>query len=264
MSGFDPTWLALREPADRAARDRALVEALARHVALAPEPLLVDIGCGTGSTWRQLSARMPGNTDWLLLDHDPALLAAGRQRVGADPRVRFRLHDLNDIGGLGLGGVAAVTASALFDLCSDAFCAALVARIAEHGCGFYAALNYDGRVTWSDAHPLDRAVVAAFNRHQRSDKGFGPALGPEATACLTGLFEARGYHVVIGDSSWRMDREAADLQAAFLEGFRRPLTETGDIAEMEIGNWLSYRMSAISVPGSLCEVGHKDLFALPA
>ena len=71
--GFAADWLALREPADRAARD----EALARRAAAAagPDPLIVDLGCGTGATWRALSPYLPKGARWRFVDKDPELLA---------------------------------------------------------------------------------------------------------------------------------------------------------------------------------------------
>ncbi|WP_413207563.1 class I SAM-dependent methyltransferase [Rhodospirillum sp. A1_3_36] len=263
MSGFDGTWLALREPVDHAAREMALVEALAQALAPIDAPSLVDIGCGTGSTWRYLSSQLPERTQWLLVDHDPLLLTDARHRIGADHPVRFQVHDLTDVAELPLEGVSVVTASALFDLCSRAFCETLIDRLTRTGCGLYAALNYDGTMTWSRPHPLDDAVVAAFNQHQRGDKGFGPALGPDATDCLTDLLTNRGFHVLTGDSPWQMDHGHAALQSAFLKGFRQPLLDIGDLSDGEIEAWLSFRLATIEAPENLCRVGHRDLLALP-
>ncbi|MCF8479978.1 MAG: methyltransferase domain-containing protein [Rhodospirillum sp.] len=263
MSGFDGPWLALREPLDRAARDGALVADVARHLVRVTDPRVLDIGCGTGSTWRSLSESLPGTVEWLLLDHDPLLLTEARRRIGGNRAVVVREHDLNDITGLPLEGVALVTASALFDLCSRSFCAALVARLAETACGLYAALTYDGVMGWSRTHPLDGAVVEAFNRHQRRDKGLGPALGPDATEGLAELLRERGFDPRIGSSPWRMDHRSAALQAAFLGGFRQPLSEIGTLSAGEIEEWLSFRLSVIDAPDSRCLVGHSDLLAFP-
>jgi hypothetical protein len=45
----------------------------------------------------------------------------------------------------------------------------------------YAALTYQGRAALDPAEPFDLEMIAAVNRHQRRNKGFGPALGPEAS-----------------------------------------------------------------------------------
>ena len=45
---------------------------------------------------------------------------------------------------------------------------------------------------------------ALFNRHQRRDKGFGPALGPTAATMLARLAAAAGARVVVGRSDWRL------------------------------------------------------------
>lgn len=263
MSGFDKDWLALREPADRAARHTGLPDDLARHLGALERAHILDIGCGTGSTWRSLNDRLPGQITWTLLDHDPALLDEAQRRIGEESGIAFRQHDLNDIATLPLEDASVVTASALFDLSSERFCTALVERLASARIGLYAALNYDGVMHWSLPHPLDGQMVDLFNRHQRTDKGFGTALGPDATACLARLLTAHGFSVRIEDSPWRMDSRTAALQAEFLHGLRRPLLEMSALSKATVDGWLEFRLSAIGQPGSSCLVGHTDLLALP-
>ncbi|SMC53091.1 methyltransferase domain-containing protein [Rhizobium sp. RU36D] len=263
MSGFDKDWLALREPADRAARHKALVDRLVRHLQSTASPKLMDIGCGTGSTWRSLEADMPAEAAWLLLDNDGLLLQEAMRRIGPDRGVTVRQHDLNDIDGLPLDGVSIVTASALFDLCSEPFCAAFAQRLATAGSGLYAALNYDGIMDWSVTHPLDQKMVGYFNDHQRTDKGFGVALGPDATDCLAQVLSQQGYAVHIEDSPWLLDAASADLQQELLNGLRTPIVEMSGLPTDTVDEWLQFRLAAISAPGSSCRVGHKDLLALP-
>jgi len=264
MTGFDKAWLAVREPADLAARNKALMGELARFLAADEQPHILDIGCGTGSTWRSLSDHVPGSTSWRLVDYDPALLAEAARSIGAGNRVEFRQHDLNNLAGLPLDGVSAVTASALLDLCSERFCDALSERLSVHGCALYAALNYDGVMRWSVDHALDGQVVDLFNRHQRRDKGFGPALGPDATSCMAEQLTARGYLLRIEDSPWELDARTAALQTELLKGLRQPLLEMRSLGEQEIDDWLAFRLAALKSESSTCTIGHKDLFGLPA
>lgn len=263
MSGFDKDWLTLREPADHMARHPRLVEHLAGALAARSADHIMDIGCGTGSTWRSLQPRMPAGTSWTLVDYDPVLLQEAAARIGPGKDVAFQRHDLNDIQGLPLQGIGLVTASALFDLCSEEFCAAFAERLAASRCGLYAALNYDGIMEWSLSHPLDQQMVGFFNDHQRTDKGFGRALGPDATECLRHIFTTRGFAVEVEDSSWLLGPADQDLQRELLKGLRQPILEISGLQELKVDDWLRYRLDAISLPGSSCRVGHKDLLALP-
>jgi hypothetical protein len=199
-----------------------------------------------------------------MLDNDPLLLAEAERRIGRDGNASFHRHDLNDIDALPLTGVDMVTASALFDLCSETFCTALADRLASAGCGLYAALNYDGVMRWHPAHPLDEHVVDLFNRHQRTDKGLGPALGPDATSCLARLLKDRGFVVRIEHSPWRLGAETAGLQAALLQGIRGPLLEMASLPSPTIDGWLQDRLAEIGGPDHFALVGHMDLLALPA
>jgi trans-aconitate methyltransferase len=77
-------WLALREPADAAARSHELAEHLGRVLPSTGRKVIHDLGCGTGAMGRWLAPRLPGAQHWILHDRDADLLelataeAAGR------------------------------------------------------------------------------------------------------------------------------------------------------------------------------------------
>ena len=245
---FEPAWLALREPADAAARDPALLAAAAAQLG---GGLAIDLGCGTGATVRAFA----GAGRWRLVDRDRRLLAVAAARCPAAELVEA---DLAATDRLPLDGVALVTASALLDLVSEAWVEALAGRLAAARVGLYAALSYDGAMAWDAPLPEDAAVVAAFNRDQRRDKGLGPALGPDAPAALARAFGRRGYAVRAAPSPWRLGPAEAALQAALIEGIAAAAAETGVATRA----WRQARLAA-SAAGR-ASVGHVDLLALPS
>lgn len=250
--GFSAGWLSLREPADHAARDAALLGAAARAAGdrtAGDRAVVVDLGCGTGSTRRAFGDRLAGAT-WRMVDADPALLAlAGGEGFALD---------LNRIDDLPLDGATLVTASALIDLCSAGWIDALVARLVARRLPFYAALSYDGIMDWTPTHPADAGVTAAFNRHQGGDKGFGPALGPQAADHAARALRAAGYRVETALSPWRLGPAQAALQRDLLGGIAQAAAEAG-AAATDI--WLAARLAALG--SGTCEIGHVDLLALP-
>lgn len=260
MSGFDTSWLDLREPADRAARDARLLAAAAAATGSTPGALIVDLGCGTGSTFRALNGSLPAPTAWRFLDNDPALLAQAGERCGA--AVDLRRTDLAALGAADLAGARLVTASALFDLVSRRFVEHLAGLLSRDKPALYAALSYDGTASFDEPHPLDGAIVAAFNRHQRSDKGFGPALGPDATHTLSAFLQAVGYRVETVDSPWVLGPDQMALQQATLDGFAQAVAETQTLAAEEVALWHAHRKAA-AARGVGCRIGHSDLLAVP-
>jgi hypothetical protein len=240
---FEPAWLALREPADAAARDVGLLE---EATALVGDGLGLDLGCGTGATARAFGA----GPRWRLVDRDRRLLELA---AAGCPGAEAVEADLAAVDRLPLDGVALVTASALLDLVSQAWIEALSGRLADAGVPVYAALSYDGTVAWDAPEPGDAAVVAAFNRDQRRDKGLGPALGPAAPAALARALAARGYRVRTAPSPWRLGNAEAALQAALVEGIAE--------AAAAPASWRQARLAASAA--SRCTVGHVDLLAVP-
>ncbi len=251
--GFSAEWLALREPADLAARDGALLEAAAeeaRRASAGAPPVLVDLGCGTGSTVRAFGGRLPG-ADWRLVDADAGLLEEAVARCGG---TAYRA-DLARLEALPLAGAHLVTASALLDLMPVAWVEALADLLAARGIGLYAALNYDGVMRWQPALPGDAEVTAAFNAHQRGDKGMGPALGPDAAQRMADALSAQGFDVRLAASPWRLGPAQAALHGALCDGIAAAAEEAGCAGAPE---WLAGRRTF-----ETAEIGHLDLLALP-
>lgn len=250
---FSTAWLDLRESADNAARDAPMLADVRAFLAQRSDPVIVDLGSGTGSTLRAIgdvSAR------WRLVDHDPALLAEAARRSG--PTVETVELDLTRTDDIPLDGAALVTASALFDLASARWIDTLADRLAASQTGLYAALSYDGVLHWSPADPDDAAIRKAFNMHQRGDKGFGPALGASGASHLAEAMRGRGYRVTIADSPWKLGPDETELQRALFIGIADAARELGAASA---DPWLERRLAATS--SAHCTVGHLDVLALP-
>jgi SAM-dependent methyltransferase len=275
---FSPEWLALREPADHAARSQGLLARLGRHLAGKTSVRVVDFGCGAGSNLRGTFAALPGRQHWTLVDYDPRLLAAARERlaewsdscredgealqIGKDGKaltVSFVRADLTaDLDRVLAPEADLVTAAALFDLVSRSWIDTFVAALKRRGLPLYTVLTYDGTERWDPPHPADDAMLAAFHAHQATDKGFGPAAGPEATETMARAFAAAGYRVERDESPWRLGPDFAALSRELVTGFAGAVRETGRVPAADIDAWLAARLAGVT-----CHVGHEDLLALP-
>jgi hypothetical protein len=252
LTSFPTAWLDLREPADDAARHPGLRSAAASLVGTGG--LVVDLGCGTGSTVRALQPHLASSVRWRLVDHDAAVLREAGRRTGAETVLCELAREEPPI-----EGAALVTASALLDLVSEAWIGRLADALNAHRAPFYAALSYDGRLSFDPAHPGDGPMIAALNAHQRTDKGFGPALGPEGAEVLAAALTARGFEVRIEASPWRLGPDDAALVAALLPGIAEVAAGWGGIPTAEVGDWLAFRQARAA--DGHCLVGHLDLLA---
>jgi len=265
MSGFSADWLALREPFDSRARNASVRDAVVTRLQSYTSVQIVDLACGTGSTLRALSGRLPARQNWRLVDNDLGLLA--RASATARPRdvtVNATPLDLNrDLEAALDGPVDLVSTSALLDLVSESWLERLSVEIAARAIPFYAALTYDGQIEFSPADATDAAIIAAVNSHQRTDKGFGPALGPSAGTAAITRFEALGYSVIQGRSDWEFCPHDQDIQNEVLAGWASATREVDSLTLAEIAGWLTRRRDIVAAGRSTLRVGHVDFFAAP-
>lgn len=293
MTGFSADWLALREPADARARDEGLTALFASRARLRAPARFVDLACGTGANLRYLAPRIGGEQRWLLVDSDTALLAKAGAESGARPAavgteaavrpaavraepgaksaslvpgchvVTRQLDLVSDLHALDFTPDVAVTASALLDLVSEGWLTALVERCREHRCAALFALSYDGRIALTPSDPDDEWIRDLVNRHQLTDKGFGPALGPDAGRRASERFRAAGYEVHTAQSDWNLLPTEQLLQQALLEGWAGAATELAPNDTDRCRSWLARRFAHTEKRTAHVAVGHVDMLALP-
>jgi SAM-dependent methyltransferase len=262
VSGFAADWLALREPADTAARDATLTARLAELTRRRTPARFIDLGCGTGANLRYLAPRLGGLQEWVLVDSDMRLL----EQVRGAPHVQHETRCLDLATGLDaleLAAGAVVTASALLDLVSDRWLAKLIDRCRASGAVALFALSYDGRMALAPADDDDEWIRRLVNHHQLGDKGFGPALGPGAAMQACERFADAGYEVQTAPSDWTLGPEDGLLQQQLLEGWAHAAAEVAPGEANRCRKWLERRLAHVASGASRTTVGHQDILAWP-
>jgi hypothetical protein len=285
LSDFSAEWLALREPADAKARSPKLTAAIADVCAREEIVHALDLATGTAANLRYLAEQLSIPQDWLLVDQDPLLLAqipiqlrAWAARRGHDailePRglflrgetlvchVQTRRLDLAAVNDASIfDRRTLVTASALFDLVSEPWLRTLIARCREQRSAVLFALTYDGRIHFVPREPDDEVIRELVNRHQRSDKGFGMALGPDGADRAADILAGAGYDVRRESSDWLLTAGEGDLQRQLIEGWAKAAVEVAPERHASIKIWRARRLALVADNRSQLIVGHQDLAA---
>jgi SAM-dependent methyltransferase len=262
-------WLALREPADAAARAPDLVKYLRRHLPATGRRVFHDLGCGTGAMGRWLAPRLPGPQHWVVHDRDADLLEVaaadlpGPAADGAAVTVDARQSDITRLHPGDLAGATLITASALLDLLTGDELARLVAVCAGAGCPMLLTLSVVGRVDLTPADPLDARVAAAFDAHQRRSATGGRLLGPDAVAVAVEEFGRLGAEVIVRSSPWRLGSFEADLAAEWFAGWVGAACEQQAELAAETGAYARRRLAEAAAGQLAVTVHHADLLVLP-
>ena len=259
MAGFSADWLALREPADHAARSTALTRAVAEALAQRPGAGHPRSGCGTGSNFRFISARGPACRR--------CALAAGRSRRRA---ARAR----SAVGGCRNAVPRSLDAGRSVDLrrprAGHGLGAARsrVRRVAPRarrsgartaGAAVLFALNYDGRIICTPEDADDGTIVALVNQHQQTDKGFGPALGPDADRSRRALVpRSTVTRCSARASDWMLTPASGELQRQLIDGWTQAATEIAPEQARLIDRWRERRLAHLAAGWSQIVVGHED------
>jgi hypothetical protein len=284
---FSADWLTMREPADARARSSEITQRLVEVLGPGRTIDVLDLGGGTGANVRYLCGRLPSPQRWRLVDNDQSLLdqlptrmstwaaACGAEVVphGGGLRLRggdFRCElamtrvDLNAVDHPRLvAGHTLVTASALLDLVSDRWLLSLASACRESGAAVLFALSYDGRIEYSPEEPEDELIRDLVNQHQRTDKGFGVALGPDAAARAEQCFAAHGYHMHSASSDWVLSPGEGELQRSLIDGWAQASAEIAPGHSRTIELWRRRRLAHVDRLESRLIVGHQDLGGWP-
>jgi hypothetical protein len=262
-------WLALREPADAAARSIDLAEALDRAVPPDGPKIIHDLGCGTGSMGRWLAPLLTGPQHWVLHDRDADLLALATADAprpaanGAPVTVEARRTDLASMDAHDLAGASLITTSALLDMLTADELDRLAGLCAEAGCPVLLTLSVIGKVEITPAEPLDRRVAAAFDAHQRRTTKRGRLLGPDAVDFAAEAFRRLGAEVLVRPSPWRLGPAHSALAAEWLSGWVGAAREQEPELAGACGPYVRRRLEQAAAGELAVTVGHADLLILP-
>jgi trans-aconitate methyltransferase len=262
-------WLALREPADAAARAADLVEHLGQHLPATGRRVIHDLGCGTGAMGRWLAPLLTGSQHWVVHDRDADLLEVaaadlpGPAADGAAVTVEARRSDITRLRPGDLADATLITASALLDMLHEDELAGLVALCAAAECPALLTLSVTGRVELTPADPLDRRVEAAFNAHQRRTTQAGRLQGPDAVAVAVAEFSRLGAEVLVRPSPWQLGATHAGLTAEWFTGWVGAACEQQVELAAETEAYTRRRLAQASAAQLAVTVAHADLLVLP-
>ena len=287
MNDFSADWLARRETIDAASRSVALNAALCRGLAKEIPLKIVDLGSGTGSNLRYLAPLLEGPQEWLLVEHDAKLMAELPTHMhgwaeangfslesqsqhttvgGASFQCRFACVHLDlatELDQVPLAGCHLLTASALLDLVSAQWLNELATRCQSAHTAVLFALTYDGQIAWSPTDPEDAYISDLVNRHQLTDKGFGPALGPDANHACVACFTEHGYRISAQPSEWRLGPQHQEIQQELLQNWSEATLKVRPNGGSRIRTWVQRRSSNIRAGRSALVVGHADVLGWP-
>lgn len=294
---IESDWLRMRRAADGRAREAAmeLVQVLVEHLGPAPALALVDLGSGTGAnpawlapaihrTYAQRGAAAPAQ-HWLLLDHDPDLLAAHdvgeRPEVSSGQAVVAAVDDLAQVLGQA-SRPTVVTCSALLDLLTVPQVEGLVQATTAAADGALLSLTVTGEVGLSPGHPDDDLILSIFNAHQQRsadaadvaafdsglDFGLDAGLaGPAGWQTAAEAFAGRGWEVRQRTTAWLLDEAHTPLLRRWLSDRVEAVLELLDSRDPRVAvvaAWWEERSAQIDRGELRAEVGHVDGLALPS
>jgi hypothetical protein len=263
------TWLALREPADAAARTLGLVKAVRPALPSTGGLVVHDLGSGTGSMARWLAPQLRGPQHWVLHDRDGELLdlAAANPPAEASDRapvtVETRRRDITRLDPAELADADLLTASALLDMMTADELDRLATTCARPGCPVLVTLSVTGRVELTPSDPIDRAVADAFNDHQRRTVGTRTLLGPDAVGAAATAFGRLGRDVALRSSPWRLGPAQRALAAEWFTGWLAAACEQRPELESVVDAYRRRRLAAAAAGRLTVTVHHQDLLVWP-
>jgi hypothetical protein len=263
-------WLALREPADAAARALELVGRLGRQPPASGRWVIHDLGCGTGAMGRWLAPLLLGRQHWVLHDRDDDLLEVAAAHLpgcaadGAAVTIETKPSDITGLRRGDLAGATLITASALLDLLSAEELAQVIAVCASPRCPLLLTLSVVGHVQLTPAEHLDRRVAAAFDAHQRRVTKWGRLLGPDAVALAVEQLSRLGAEVLVHPSPWRLGATEADLAAEWFTGWVGAACEQDVELAAEAELYIPRRLAQAAAGELAVTVDHVDLLFSPA
>lgn len=257
--GFGQSWLSCRAPYDALARNKELEQHAWTLLQHHPNPVVMDLGCGSGNNVLFLAERWPDVGTWLGIDHDESLISAASERC-RQAHLAFQglvadVLDLNQL--LQSHQPDLVVANAVFDLFTADMMNALLKDLKEARIPMLTTLNYTS-MSWGEPLADEAEIIGLYEAHMVRPRPSGNGLGPKAPELIMNTVKYLGGKTVMRDSVWDIPADDSAMLGhllGFMGGSVPQMITPKSLQAPAITHWLKQRKLH---PSSL-RVTHQDI-----
>ncbi len=283
--GFDTGWLNERFAYDNAARNTEVEQAFINHFRFKEKLSILDIGAGTGANCLYFMERLFKNQEWTLIEKDPQLCEACKQRIERflldynffytyednvfrikiwESRVKIKIinasfFDLKEL--VDLDQIDVLMAAAVFDVLTLEQFEEVMKPIVASKTALFTSMNYHSMKCLPE-ESLDIEFVSAYENHMMREQTIGVAMGPKCSSLIEAFFKQHQIEFIKGSSQWKLDERAQKMHSFLLNFMEGALGEEALVDLKIFNSWLSEKR-ALSQSGRLnMEVNHLDYFVI--
>ena len=281
---FSKSWINMRVEYDEASRSSVLVDHL-NKLSKKHEIDLIDFCCGTGSFLMWALNKNISFQNCILVDYDIKLLKSIKSNLRTHLKSKYTIqsntNNLNLLIKKNSKTISSVSIekydcdeyshknknfhiisySAALDLMSKSSIDIALKKIKKNNI-LYFSLCFNGLVKWTPTNTFDKYILTFFNNHQRSDKGFGNALGYKSIESLRKKSVKLNLNITVADSPWII-KNKSEKDTAFMKRYlldiRKSLFHMEGIDKNILRKWYEDKKYDLENKKIRLYVGHNDV-----
>ena len=274
----------MRVEYDEASRSTVLADHL-NKLSKKHEIDLIDLCCGTGSFLMWALNKNISFQNCILVDYDIKLLKSIKSNLRAHLKSKYTIqsntNNLNLLIKKNSKTISSVSIekydcdeyshknktlhvisySAALDLMSKSSIDIALKKIKKNNI-LYFSLCFNGLVKWTPTNTFDKYILAFFNNHQRSDKGFGSALGHKSIEFLKKKARDLNLNITVTDSPWII-KNKSEKDTVFIKRYildiRKSLFHMEGIDKNILRKWYEDKKNDLENKKIKLYVGHNDV-----
>ena len=154
-----------------------------------------------------------------------------------------------------------ISYSAVLDLMSKSSIMKALKRVNDRNV-IYFSLCFNGIVKWTPTNIFDKYILTFFNNHQRTDKGFGTALGFKSIDFVKKYAIKKNINATIKNSPWIISNKSTKdkiFMNRYLLDIKKSLFHMEGIDRDILRKWYNDKKNDIDKKSIKLYVGHEDI-----